>query len=322
MDRAYRPGVGLAVAAVVLCAHTAMAQSAAQKSLTNCQDAVRKAAEKFLAGEVKAMGACLKKVAANVIKANIAVTNTTATGCVKSFRKLNDSRLLGKSLPEKLAAKIKAKCDPTVALHTTDDITGKNAPGVTEPIQTQRIDLFCQHFGGDGSIDSFSEWTTCVQTAIECQARQAIALEYPRAPEWFDDVKVVMMTLPGNPDDPSMIADAISALSLADFAIDPNADDIPDIRCGGGGIACVTGCCYFENLAPAGPETSCVQYTGTFSSVNTTFALSCSGSSLPGLAGFQFHTFGTGPCTVGPIRGTPCAGVPNRVVIPTDSSCP
>jgi hypothetical protein len=291
-------------------------------SLNNCQDAVRKAAEKFISGEVKAIGSCLKKVAANVIKSNTAVTVSTAQSCVKSFRKVNDTRALGKSLPEKLMAKIAAKCDPSLTTHTTDDITGKNAPAVPQQIETKEIDAFCGHFGGDGDIGSFTEWTACVQAALECQARQTIAVEYPRAPEWLDDVGAVMALLPPNPDDPTMITDAQAALAAVDLALDPDGDDKPDIRCGGSGAACVTGCCYFENLAPAGPETSCVQYTGSFFNVNVAFAASCAGTSLPGAAGLQFHTFLPAPCAVGPIRGVACVGAPNRLVAPTDSECP
>jgi hypothetical protein len=321
MDRTFRLSVVLGTTVVVLCAGIANAQTPAQKSLTNCQDTVRKATEKFLAGEVKAMGSCLKKVAGSVLKSNGGVTTAIANTCVKQFRKINDSRGLGKSLPEKFAAKITAKCDPTLTDHTTDDITGKGAPGVPQPIETENIDLYCKHFGGDGSIDSFNEWMSCVQAAINCHAREAIAVEYPRAPEWLADVSTQMGSLPANPDDPTMVSDAQAGVDAAQMAIDPNGDDIPDISCGGGGAACATGCCYYTNIV-APFETSCVQWTGPTTSVLGPFSASCGGVSLPGLATQQAHAFIPGPCVASPIGGVPCAGPPNRTVVPTDSSCP
>jgi hypothetical protein len=57
------------------------------------------AGQKFVAGELKQSDDCLKKVAKDVLKDNAAVTTSTAAGCVKAFRKINDTRALGKSRP-------------------------------------------------------------------------------------------------------------------------------------------------------------------------------------------------------------------------------
>ena len=107
-----------------------------------------------------------------------------------------DTRATPKDLETKLRAKIKKACDPAEAAttHVTDDITGKGAPTVSEPIDTLVNDTYCKHFGGDGSIDTYTEWEDCVVASHKCQADQAIAVQYPRAPEWLGELKTGMGT--------------------------------------------------------------------------------------------------------------------------------
>jgi hypothetical protein len=127
-----------------------------QVDLNTCQKTVKVEGIKFVKAEILAIGACLQKISYEKIRNNFPIDNAAARLCITQFRKLNDSRGLGRSLVEQLTKKIRQKCDKVFnpLLNFTDnDITGKNIPTVPVPINTQQLDLYCANFGGDGSID-------------------------------------------------------------------------------------------------------------------------------------------------------------------------
>ncbi len=245
---------------------------------------------------------------------------------IDGLSKINDTRALGKSLPEKLTAKVTEKCDPAVNDHTLDDMRGEGAPGVAQQIETKDVEVWCKHFGGDGDIGSFAEWLSCIQSAHVCQARQAIATQFPRAPEWLTDVYTAMGLLPVDPDDPTAISDAQVGVSGANGEIDGDGDNIVDLRCGGLGTTCSTACCYIENIPPNSPETSCIEYTGSVGNLGAFMALCGFTSSIPaaGGPGSQVHVAVPGPCGAGPspVNGNPCIFGVNLMFAPTDSICP
>jgi hypothetical protein len=312
----------------VLLAPPQGASATAEKTLYTCQATAGKEGEKFVKSRIKYVDACLKKIANEIIGKNSANAANAAKTCVKMFRRLNDSRAIGKSVPEKFAAKIQQKCDPASAktLHTIDDITGKGAPGVSERIETQVIDTWCRHFGGDGSIDTWQEWRDCIMASHTCQANQAIAAQYPRAPEWLDLVRADMLLVV--PSDPTEVTDAVAELDAVNLAIDSDGDDVPDISCGGEGVACAPACCYLEDVLPPGPltgETACMEYTGP-PAQSAAFLSTCGPGGLPGPysfpGGFWLASGIPGPCVAGPTAGFPCIPGLNLVIAPKDSSCP
>src|SRR5262249_31286385 len=142
------------------------------------------------------------------------------------------TRGAGKSLIEKLTLKIQKKCDPVfnpLLMHTIDDITGKGSPGVPQPLNTQRLDLWCANFGGDGSIDTVPEWINCLVKPERCEVEQAIAEQSPRASEWLSAIKPIMNAIAPPGTDLTKTSDAVAGVTAVDSAIDSDSDNIPDL---------------------------------------------------------------------------------------------
>ena len=300
---------------------SARAQTAAQVTLNKCQGAVQKEGKKYVQGEIATIAKCLQKISSELVKKNAADTSGAAATCVAAFRKLKDGRMLGKSLKEKLTTKIKFNCDPGTnpdLTHTVADITGI-MPGVPQPISTKQVNTYCQRFGGDGSIDTVQEWIDCIVASHDCEARQAIAVQYPRAPEWLDEVQPFMAAILPPSGDPNKIIEAVGGLTAARTAIDANDDGFPDLVCGTPlPPTCSTACCYIEYILA---QTSCFEYEGPAAQV-TAFKANCGAatSSLPVVWTFAAVD---GPCIADTVHSTPCMnGGVNWVQLPKDSSCP
>jgi hypothetical protein len=209
--------------------------------LNTCQKAVKAATGTFIKDKVTAIGTCLQAVSTQIVKNNAGDAHLAANTCVTQFRKLQDSRSLGKSLPEKLVASITKKCDPSYQTpsgsfpntHTLADIIGTGA-GVPEPLEAESLDDWCSKFGGDGAISTLQEWTACLMAVAECGVDAAVATQYPRALEWLAEVKPSMQALTSPSGDLSKITDAVAALDAVKAAIDgPNNDNVVSIQCGG-----------------------------------------------------------------------------------------
>ncbi|MBI3786345.1 MAG: hypothetical protein HY270_23405 [Deltaproteobacteria bacterium] len=315
--------IGLA-GAIVFAALTSrgMAQTPAS-SLTNCQKVVKTETGKYLKKRQAAISACLQKAATRIVKSNLSLDNLTAKLCVTQFRKLNDSRNIGASLVERMAANIKKKCEPgnPGVLHTFNDISGVMNV-VPQPLKTTNINSWCQRFGGDGSVDSVQEWIDCLTGAHSCDADSGISVQYPRAIEWLGLVNTAIGVLPAPPmTDPNRNTDAAAAVTALKSKLDgPVVDNLPDIECGVTPTpACSTACCYQEFTL--GNQVSCFQYTGTAAEV-TAFTTNCTGkvSTPPGAWSMSSAAGACGNPPDFPIHAACSVG--SLVVIPQDSTCP
>jgi len=223
--RAHRFGWLAGVASMLLCAVSAHATP--QTSLEKCQKTVKTEGTKFVAARVKAVEGCLAKIAKSVIKDN-GPAGDAASSCVSSFRKLNNTADPTKTLEAKMTAKIVAKCDPATPgiEHTLQDILGTGA-GVPQPINAENINTWCARFGGDGAINTLQEWIDCVVAANECAGDEAISTHFPRALQWFDQVRPAMVALIPSP------TDAVAALDAVNGSIEgANNDNVPNLQCG------------------------------------------------------------------------------------------
>ena len=195
-----------------------------ESSLHRCQRAVSQAAEKFMYRKLDAIGSCLQAVSRNLVKKNEPDAAGAAHACIFRLSRIDD-------FEARLIEEINTKCDPSQGnvTHTLGDILGEGA-GVLEPLQTTNLNAYCASFGGDGSIDSLIEWSSCLAAAIECAVDSAIATQFPRALEWMEWVGPEMAASHGNPD---RIAEAVAALAAVEAAIEGATDDnLPEISCG------------------------------------------------------------------------------------------
>jgi hypothetical protein len=204
-----------------------------QGSLNKCQDTVKTQGRRFVDSYVLAVGTCLQAVSTQIVENNVVSPAAAARQCITQLRKTHDTRGAGKSLVEKLEAKIEAKCAPGGSnTHTLGDILGSGA-GVPQPLNAQNLNAWCAAFGGDGSLDTLQEWIDCVTAAQVCTARATLAAQYPRAIEWLALVKPEMQAVPPSPADPNNVSDAVAGLDATKAAIDGGpVDNIPNISCG------------------------------------------------------------------------------------------
>lgn len=222
------------VLAVFVLARTGLAAPLPATSLNTCQNAVKAATKAFVTNKVTALGTCLQAVSTQIVKKNAPDASAAAGTCVSQFRRLNDSRGTGKSLPEKLTAAIGAKCTPGgTNTHALADIIGSGA-GVAQPLDAENLNAWCAHYGGDGSIDSLQEWIDCIEAAAECNVASSIASQYPRAIDWLNLVKPSMQVVSPPAADPTKVTDAVAGLDAVKAELDgPNNDNVVSIQCGG-----------------------------------------------------------------------------------------
>ena len=223
--------MGWMVVAAMLYGTTAQA-GPEESALNKCQRTVSVEGGKYIQNYVKTAGACLQKVSTDLVQKSGSIPGTgTAKSCVAQYRKIHDSRSLGKSLEEKLAAKITAACSP--GAFTLDDVIGSPSPGVQQPLDAENLAAYCRHFGGNGTLDSVPEWKDCVVMAHTCAARAALATQYPRAIEWLGALVGPMNGVPNPPSDPNRTADAVAGVQADATAIDGTpSDGQPDLACG------------------------------------------------------------------------------------------
>jgi uncharacterized protein DUF1566 len=212
----------------------------ATASLARCEAAVGREGARFERGNVKAMQRCLQVMASAVVTKGLtpaAAASSVAPACARALGRLDDPGGHGRSLAARMAARIAAQCDPAShrVRHTIDDVTGKGPGVVAQPLRTANIDRWCEQFGGDGSIDSVSEWIACLERSHENAARVTVVSEFPRALEWLALIIPAMDALHRAPD-------AVSAASAAMAAIGRGGEDGgPAILCSAPGTTCGNG---------------------------------------------------------------------------------
>lgn len=217
---------------VALLAAPAFGQSA---SLDKCQKEAASQSAKFVSGVAKAMGSCMQKISGAVIKKNSVVADA-AKACAGAFRKLENSEDPTKTVFAKAKAKARKKCDPTFnpdLAHTVADVL--NSPG----LEATNLNTWCTNFDGDGTITDVSEWLDCAFTAGLCQARQQLALDYPRVREWTESIELPAAILALGMD--AAQTDAATAVSDLHDALDRFMTDQLTINCGPGVNSCGNG---------------------------------------------------------------------------------
>jgi len=216
---------------LLLWSPTAHAQ--AEKTLNGCAKGTAKETKKYIADYLKTVGGCMDQISAAVIQNGGSATDAAAK-CAKNLRKLVNGVDTTKTLSAKLATKIGKSCDPTVnpkLLHSEADILGTGA--LSEQIDAQNLDSFCELFGLSGPIDGLDKWVTCLTNAATCEARQSLATQYPRLLEWLTAVRPAIDALDSSSPTPDpAIVDALAALDALQSAIDSNNDTVADIACG------------------------------------------------------------------------------------------
>ena len=145
--------VTMSIVAITLIAGTSWADAPPATSLSNCQKAVKVATQKFVAGSTASIGSCLQAVSTQIVKKGAADAIDAGAACVSAFRKLRDSRGLGKQLSDKLAAAIAKSCAPGQdgVTHTLADALGDGSD-VAQPLAVERLNTWCSQYGGDGSV--------------------------------------------------------------------------------------------------------------------------------------------------------------------------
>jgi hypothetical protein len=215
--RAVRGGVTAAVSSVDNPSASPLA------SLNACQKAVATESSKYLRAWTTTVGTCLNAMSASVIKKEetpAAAANKSASTCIAALGKLTGGADPDAALAERFAAKVAAKCDPAVnpALSHLDADT--YAVG-TRTLSAATLGRYCASLGGDAKVDSFAKWSGCLRRAADAEAREAIALRWPRALEYFAALRTAIAGLPASPER----THALVALAALDADIEGATDD-------------------------------------------------------------------------------------------------
>ena len=240
---------------VVLAASSAFAD--APRDLDACQTAVAQSGAKYVDSVVKAVGSCLSGMSKAVVGDGATVqaaATSTAKACVTALRKLENSAKPSSALAAVFESSVDAKCDPVVNPKLQHAAADTYTVG-PRTLGAESLAAACGSFGGEGVIGSFGAWRSCLRAAADCQARQAIALQWPRALEHMAALKTALAARPPASDRD----DALAALRALDAALEGSVDDdVPETTCGGvpGGTLLVTGQTFCVSPSSA-TKTSC-----------------------------------------------------------------
>lgn len=219
-------GIAIALGTTLLAVAPASAQSG--KSLAKCEKAIGKEMTKYSGAVQKAVAKCINKITKEVIDAGDPIADA-AKSCASALRKIENSEDATKTLSAKFQAKVAKACDPaSVGTKATHSQAEALATGDPDGLQASLLDSYCGEFGGDGTLDTVSEWIACADEAAVCNALQQVAIEYPRGAGWLGDVASAIGALGAEAryTDAQTVANAVRAQIDADF------DDVPDIACG------------------------------------------------------------------------------------------
>lgn len=223
-------------------------------SLAACQAAVAKQSTKYRRSVSRMVGKCLGAMTRETFEngATPSGAAVAASGtCAKAFRKLLHSEKPVGQVSSKFAARLDKACDPSVnpdLAHLESDTWGVGA----SRLAAANLGDWCRSGGGDGSVDSYAEWRDCVGRAAECEARQLIANQWPRALQFLEALAPVIAGLPAS----TARDDSLAALSDLDKALEGSQDDNqPDLACG-----------IWNSALPATGQDLCDQGDGTLGS--------------------------------------------------------
>lgn len=220
----------MSAAMSVVCAGSALA-AAPGASLNKCQSAAAGETAKYIRSASRSLGKCLKSMSKGVLEegdsADLAAWGT-ARPCMTALRRFVNSADPSRQLSGKLVSRLDEFCDPSAnpdLAHTDADVWSTEASA----LGAGNLGAFCQSAGGDGNIRSYGQWRDCVKRSVECQARQLVASQWPRALEYLAALRPVIARQAAG----AMRDDALAALDAIDKAIEgPHEDDKPEIACG------------------------------------------------------------------------------------------
>ena len=194
-----------------------------------------KTTQQYEAATTKAVDACLKAtLQALLLHRQSGPDPRTAAKCAVQMQAIDDSRQLGSSAAEKMAARIRTACDPSAnpkLTHTLDDVTGKGDPSVENPLNAKKIEAFCAQHTSKQTIDSVDDWIRCQRMAAEAAASSKMAAKFPDAPNVMQKMKNAISDLPENPRNAQLKNDAASNLDKLRRVIDANFDEQADLFC-------------------------------------------------------------------------------------------
>lgn len=209
------------VSAMALGSPSAFGQAA--DSLNGCQKAVAKEGSKYIRSVADTISKCLYKTSTAVV-VDGGAAGDAAGDCVKQLLKLTNTADPSKTLSGKFEAKVGKACDPAINPDLAHTEADTYTVGATT-LSAANLDTYCQSFGGSGTIASFNDWRDCIRAAADCQARQAIATQWPRALE-YTEALLAAPEISGN-------ADALAALTEIDAALEGSTNDnVPQLACG------------------------------------------------------------------------------------------
>lgn len=220
-------------------------------SLDRCQATVATETTRYVADVTKNVGRCLDAISNSVVGGGTpvaAAASKNAKVCAAKLVKLRNTSKPDAQLDLRLRTKIASSCDPAVnpkLLHSEGSIwtVGSRTLGAAN------LASFCRAAGGSTSLSSLEDWQSCLVAVADCQARQAIALRWPRALEYFAALEPALEGLPPTPE----TADALAALRALDDALEGTKDDdVPELTCAPSVGLLATG------------QTQCDQGDGTF----------------------------------------------------------
>jgi hypothetical protein len=202
-------------------------------ALNSCQKAVQRASAKFVTGEVKAVSTCLQAISQQLVQKGAVDASGAAKRCVTQLRKLNDSRGLGKSVPEKFQAAITKGC---AGVQNVADILGPDAT-VAQPLGADNIATWCANFGGNGALAGLSDWVSCIENAQGCGVDTQLSTLYPQALAWLGLVKSAMNNLTAPAGDPTQVGDALAGLDAVVAGLaGTGSGTAPQFQCGDNGV--------------------------------------------------------------------------------------
>ncbi|MEO8601406.1 MAG: DUF1566 domain-containing protein [bacterium] len=206
---------------------TSPALAQAGKTLNTCQTTVAAASTKYVRQVADSVGKCLSAVSTAVIKkgkTTAEAADGAASACVAALRKIRNTDDPTKTLAATLDAELGAQCDPAINPSLQHVETDTYTVGATT-LGAANLNEYCARFGGDGTIDSFAEWRTCLHAAADNEARETITVRWPRVLEYFEALLAEISTLPAS----SRVSDAQAALIELDAAIEgPVEDNVAD----------------------------------------------------------------------------------------------